>query len=217
MILTSRGLSGPTVPSGKPDDISLMPIQGERGPLWMDASFERGGWRGPLQKQPETKLLNWDVKPEVSSEYAELHQSNVSRFYGAPMTGHRAAQEEPAPYATTRLLSDAGRLPLPPGSGSDDSAPRRSGSCHQSELNKRSGSGAPGGSDSGASQHRGQCSETGIGNILTSSILFVVFGLKHFRSIRCIAGLCEYWIKYGRRGPGRNGRRPCEAKTLARK
>ena len=150
----------PVVPSGKPDDISLLPIQGERGPLWMDASFERGGWSGQLQKEPETKVLNWDGKPVVSSEYDELHHSNVSRFYGAPMTGFRAAQEDPAPYATTRLLSDAGRHRLPPGSGSDDSVPRRSGSSDQSGPVKRSGSdfdyGVPGSSGSGGSWHRGQ-------------------------------------------------------------
>ena len=67
-------------------------MQGERGPVWMDASFERGGWRGQFQKEPETKLLNCDVAPMVSSEYAELDQRNVSTFYGAPVAGHRGGQ-----------------------------------------------------------------------------------------------------------------------------
>ena len=148
------------MPSEKPDDILLLPMQGEGGPLWMDASFKHGGWRGQLQNEPETKPLNWEVKPVVSSDYAELHQSNVSRFYGAPVANRTAAQEEPAPYATTKLLSDAGRHRLPPGSGSEDSAPRRSGSSDQSGPVKRSGSdfgsGAPGSLGSGGSWHRGQ-------------------------------------------------------------
>ena len=74
--------------SGKPDDISLLPVQGERGHLWMDASFERGGWRGQIQKEPETKLLNCGVP----SEYAELDQHNISTFYGAPPAGHSVTQ-----------------------------------------------------------------------------------------------------------------------------
>ena len=78
--------------SGKPDDISLLPMQGERGHLWMDSSFQRGDWRGQFQKEPETKLLNCDVPPVVSAEYAELDQRNVSTFYGAPQSGHRPGQ-----------------------------------------------------------------------------------------------------------------------------
>ncbi|KAF0297409.1 Roundabout 2 [Amphibalanus amphitrite] len=155
-----KALGNLTVTSGKPDDISLLPMQGERGPLWMDASFQRGDWRGQFQKEPETKLLNCDVGL-VSSEYAELDQRNVSTFYGAPVAGHRAGQEDPAPYATTMLLPGSARHPLPPSSGSDESTPRRSASSDQSGQVKRSGSdfcsGPAGssGSGSGGSQHRG--------------------------------------------------------------
>lgn len=86
------------VPSGKPDDISLLPLHSERGPLWIDPTFERG-WRGEFQKDPETKLLNCDVKPMVSAdyrsnmaaaEYAELDQRNLSSFYGTG--GYRGDQ-----------------------------------------------------------------------------------------------------------------------------
>ena len=68
-------------------------------------------------------------------------------------------QEDPAPYATTVLLSGSGRHPLPPGSGSDQSGSGRSGSDHSGPV-KRSGSdfgcGPAGSSGSGGSQYRGQ-------------------------------------------------------------
>ena len=71
----------PTVPSGKPDDISLLPLQTERGPLWIDPGYERG-WRGEFQKQPETKLLNCELPALVPAEYAELDQRGMRTFYG---------------------------------------------------------------------------------------------------------------------------------------
>ena len=69
------------VPSGKPDDISLLPLQTERGPLWIDPGFERG-WRGDFQKPPEAKLLNCELPALVPAEYAELDQRGLRTFYG---------------------------------------------------------------------------------------------------------------------------------------
>ncbi|XP_037072033.1 LOW QUALITY PROTEIN: roundabout homolog 1-like [Pollicipes pollicipes] len=152
-----KALGNLTVTSGKPDDISLLPMHGERGAPWVEASFDRG-WRGQFQKEPETKLLNCDVAPMVAAEYAELDQRNVSTFYGAPHGSYRPGQQdEPAPYATTMLLGGAGRRPAARGSGSEEPGVRRSGSDESSGV-KRSGSdfGAPpGSSGSGGSGHRG--------------------------------------------------------------
>ncbi|XP_037079101.1 roundabout homolog 2-like, partial [Pollicipes pollicipes] len=139
-----KALGNLTVPSGKPDDISLLPLHTERGPLWIDPAFERG-WRGEFQKEPEAKLLNCDVAAMAPAEYAELDQRGLCSFYGVG-GGHRDDQADPAPYATTMLVSGACRHPRGRPCGPDDAGPRRSGS---------EGGPAYGGSSSGGSYSRG--------------------------------------------------------------
>ncbi|XP_043224573.1 roundabout homolog 2-like [Amphibalanus amphitrite] len=120
-----KALGNLTVPSGKPDDISLLPLQTERGPLWIDPGYDRG-WRGDFQKPSEAKLLNCELPALVPAEYAELDQRGMRTFYG--QTGGLRDDQEPAPYATTMLVGGAGRRPLVRTCGSDEPVLRHSGS-----------------------------------------------------------------------------------------